>query len=60
MNVGAICEAKYFEEIQKLIKNEGWKIFHIQTRPEAWLEMKEEDYSLFVVHTAKFEEKYAE
>lgn len=58
MNIGIICEDKYFDEIQKLVKNDAWKCFQIQTRPEAWLEMKEEDYSLFLVHAAKFEEKY--
>lgn len=58
MNVGIICEEKYFDKIQKLVINDAWECFQIQTRPEAWLEMKEENYSLFVVHTAKFEEKY--
>ncbi|MEE6250374.1 MAG: PilZ domain-containing protein [Bdellovibrionota bacterium] len=60
MNVGVICEEKYFDEIKKIVKNDAWKLYQIQTKPEAWLEMKENDYSLILVHTANYEEKYSQ
>ena len=49
MNVGVICEEKYFDEIKKNVKNDAWKLYQIQTKPEAWLEMKENDYSLILL-----------
>lgn len=58
MNFAVLCKSELFSEVDELLKNSAWRKLHIKTHHESWLEMKENNFSVFVFYFTDWEDKY--
>lgn len=50
MNIAVLCKDSLFSEADQLINNSSWKRHHVKTHYKSWVNMKENNYSAFVLY----------
>lgn len=60
LNIAILCEEKKYPKILKPLEPGPWRCFHIKTSYDAWVEMKKNDYAVFVFYFEDWQEKYEE
>jgi hypothetical protein len=58
LNFAVLCKPDLFSEVNELLQNKAWRKLHIKTHHESWLEMKENNFSVFVFYFDDWEDKY--